>query len=67
MCFLHGAWKGEPCAYRKRSFNAHRGSAPGEEALGLCKKNIFCLVVEELHITLPFLPTCVKTDMQLPA
>ena len=64
MCFLHGAWNGELCAHRKRRFNARGGSAPGEDPVGLCNKNyFFCPVVEELHATLPCIPTCVKTKM----
>ena len=68
MCFLHGAWKGERCAHRKKCFNARGGSPLGEDPLGLCNKsNGFGLVVEELHVTLPCIPTCMKTEMQLAA
>ena len=67
MCFLHGAWKEDSCAHRKRCFNARGGSAPGQDHLGLCKKISFCLVFEELHVTLPRRPTCVKAEIQLPA
>ena len=44
MCFLHGAWKGEPCAHRKRCFNARGGSAP-RGPLGLRNKYIFFVLL----------------------
>ena len=39
----------------------HHGRTPWVYAT-----KFFCLVVEELHVTLPCIPTCVKSKMQLP-
>ena len=57
MCFLHGAWKGEPCAHRKKCFNAWGGSAPRKDPLGICNKNsFFVLLLKSCTSAFPIYP-----------
>ena len=57
MCFLHGAWKREPCAHRKKCFNARGGCAPRGGPHGFMhQKYFFVLLLKSCTSPYPVYP-----------